>query len=188
MIEETWNWRVSKLNWSSMYEVGIYWTALFGESSICRIRYRSTGDIVPIDVYDNENKMHRHIFLRITWNNEYRWFLPTQNYSINRCKKIPVSTPFPLLLQPHINGQVEREENSTGKIEGNHEATPKGWVDRRLMDQPLVVKSWLQSNGREKGGGEDGRVGAGRKLIVREVTFEERKRREINEGWRWWIA
>lgn len=48
-----------------MYEVGIYWTALFGESSICRIRYRSTGDIVPIDVYDNENKMHRHIFLRI---------------------------------------------------------------------------------------------------------------------------
>lgn len=82
-----------------------------------------------------------------------------------------------------------REENSTGKIEGNHEATPKGWVDRRgLMDHSLVVKSRLQSNGREKGGGEEGRVGEGRKLIVREVTFEERKRREINEGWRWRIA
>lgn len=53
------------------------------------------------------------------------------------------------------------------------------------MDHPLVVKSWLQSNGREKeeGSGADGRVGAAQKLIVREVTFEEengaRERREI---------
>ena len=57
------------------------------------------------------------------------------------------------------------------------------------MDHPLVVKSWLQSNGREKGGRLDARtgwVGAAQKLIVREVTFEEengaRKRRENRRG------
>lgn len=50
------------------------------------------------------------------------------------------------------------EENSSGKIEGDHEARDtEGQRDERLMDHPLVVKSWLQSNGREKGGGEDGR-------------------------------
>lgn len=133
MIEETWKRRVSKLNWSSMYEVGIYWTTIvwsmeevrFGEgySISVRRRYRDPPILSMFTI------MKRKLCLVTfkTWNNA------SSSPSTVARKKFPPLQP-PLLrptIQLHINGQVELEKKI--RVEKSKETTklrrrPVGWA------------------------------------------------------------
>lgn len=96
--------------------------------------------------------------------------------------------PLPPLLRPTFN----RTQTGRRKFDWKNRRKPRSYTEgvgaRRLMDHPLVVKSWLQSNGREKGG--RGRPSGRRAKVNRprgDIWREEAKGNKRGVE-RWWIA